>query len=76
MQAPSDYTHTEVGSRIRELRDASGMTGQELADALGVCRSFVGDLETNRTVPSLKRLISISKALGCSPLRLLEGAKR
>lgn len=35
-----------VGQRIRELRRAKGLTGEELAERLGVSQSTVSKLET------------------------------
>ncbi|MBS4958182.1 MAG: helix-turn-helix transcriptional regulator [Clostridium sp.] len=47
-----------IGERIKELRKNKGIelgkryTGQMLADELGISRSYLGDIENNRTIPN------------------------
>ncbi|MFC4003016.1 helix-turn-helix domain-containing protein [Prauserella oleivorans] len=43
---------TALGSRLRELRAAAGLTGQQLAEALGWPPSKVSKLENGRQTPS------------------------
>lgn len=51
-------------NRVRELRDASGLTQQQLADAVGVTRQTVIAIERNRYSPSLEVAFRVAQTLG------------
>lgn len=52
------------GRKLRKLREAKGMTQQQLAEKLGyVTNSYVSDVENGRFAPSKKKLKKIAKAL-------------
>ncbi|MBN9297086.1 MAG: helix-turn-helix transcriptional regulator [Filimonas sp.] len=53
----------QIGNRIKEKRKENSITLQELAEAVGVTKGLISQVENNRTVPSLTVLISIIKAL-------------
>ena len=59
------YNHilTEIGSKIRKVRQSKNLTVQELADRAGVSKGLISRIENSRTIPSLPVLISIIKAL-------------
>ena len=50
-----------VFNRVEELRQARGMTRQELADALGVHYQTIGYLERGEYSPSLLLALRIAK---------------
>ncbi len=50
-------------SRIKKLRNLSGMTQEELADKIGMSRAYVGYIEQGRNVPTLETLDKIARAL-------------
>lgn len=52
-----------LGPRIREIRNAKGLTLDNVADHLGVSRSWVSQVEKAQTIPSLARLVQIAEAL-------------
>jgi transcriptional regulator with XRE-family HTH domain len=52
--------------RLRELREAAGWTQQQLADAAGLTREGVAQLETGRRAPVWKSVLMLAKALGVS----------
>ncbi len=57
----------ELGQRLKKLRESRGYTQEEIADALGIPRSSVVQLEMgNRSLDSLE-LIKLSKELGFDP---------
>ncbi len=57
--------------RIKEMRKHSGVTQQELADAIDVNISTVGNWERNITLPNVEQLWNCAVALGCTPNDLL-----
>lgn len=72
-QAPKDLaefdattanTLTAIGNRIRELRQARGLTLQSLADACDLSQSMLSLVERGRASPSIGSLIVIANALG------------
>ena len=44
-------TTGEIGDRIKELRKEKGMTQKELANAMGVTASMIGQYETGIRIP-------------------------
>lgn len=53
-----------LGGRIRDRRKAYGYTQQELADAIGVSRKFVVELESGKETASLGLTLRALKVLG------------
>lgn len=52
-----------LGQQIKSQRKVLKETQKELAAKAGISNSYLSDIESNRTNPSLKTLIKISKAL-------------
>jgi transcriptional regulator with XRE-family HTH domain len=63
-----------VGEAVRRLRQAKGMTLQELADASGVSIGMLSQIERDRANPSLRVLTQIRDALGASISALFSDA--
>jgi transcriptional regulator with XRE-family HTH domain len=63
-----------VGTRIRALRRARGLTQDDLATACGVSRSAVAQWETDRAGQLRGNITRIAEALGASIEHLLQGA--
>lgn len=53
------------GSFITVLREKKDMTLQELADAAGISKSHLWEIEKNRTEPGFTLAYKISKEVGC-----------
>lgn len=51
------------GERLREIREAVGMTQEELADAVATSRSLIAAWERNRRQPTSGDLAAISEVL-------------
>src|ERR1700675_4348628 len=51
-------------ARLRELREGAGWTQQQLADAAGMTREGIAQLETRRRGPVWKSVLQLAKALG------------
>ena len=56
----------QLGKRIRDLRFRRGLTVQQLAEASGLSKGFISQVENNRTSPSLATLRDLAKALETS----------
>jgi transcriptional regulator with XRE-family HTH domain len=53
------------GKKLRKLREAKGITQQQLAEKLGfVSNSYVSEVESGKFIPSKEKLKKIAKALG------------
>lgn len=55
-----------IGREIRKQRRAQDMTQEQLAEAVGVCVSFIGHIERGTRVMSLDTFVRICRALGCA----------
>jgi transcriptional regulator with XRE-family HTH domain len=58
--------------RLKQLREARGLTQEALATKAGVSRAYLARLEMGRHDPPLSRLEKLAKALGVKVTRLLE----
>ena len=54
------------GERVRELRQAKGLSQEELAFRAKVHRTYLGGIERGERNPALKNLAAIAKALDVS----------
>jgi len=67
----------KFGERIRRLREAKGLSQEELAFRARVHRTYLGGIERGERNPSLKNITAIAKALeiGLSELFMFEEGK-
>jgi DNA-binding XRE family transcriptional regulator len=61
-----------LGERIRELREAKGLSQGELERRSGLLRCYIARVEHGHTVPSLETLERLAAALGVPLYRLLD----
>jgi len=61
----------QLGRKIRDLRLRRGLTVQQLADASGLSKGFISQVENERTSPSLATLHDLAGALGISAAYLV-----
>ena len=54
-----------LGARVKELRQAAGLTQEGLADAADLHRTYVADIEGGHRNPSLWSLERLAQGLGC-----------
>ena len=66
-------TQVKLGARIRELRMEKGWSQEKLADACGLHRSHMGEIERGRANITLATLFIIADKLQTSGAALLEG---
>lgn len=58
--------------RIKELRKRKGWTVEALADAARLSKSYLSELENHKKVANASRIDAIARALGVSPLELID----
>lgn len=68
----ADASTIDVGARLRAARLASGLSIQEVADRVGVNKSFISRFERNVVHASVSTLLKICEALGVKPSKLFE----
>jgi XRE family transcriptional regulator, regulator of sulfur utilization len=67
MDTTAQELHLAIGSRVQELRRASGDLSQEkLASRAGVHRTFIGKVERGETATTIDSIAAICAALGIS----------
>jgi transcriptional regulator with XRE-family HTH domain len=73
-----DDTHflQAIGSTIRDLRDARGMTQAQLAEACGLHRTFIGSVERGERNVAILNLRRIAKSLRVPLAELFAGRSK
>lgn len=61
-----------VGQNIRKLREAKGIKQNELAEAVGIGRSYLSRIERGSSVVHIELAADIAKELNCTINTLLE----
>lgn len=61
-----------VGRNLRARRQERGLSQEDFADAIGVHRTYLGDVERGERNISLQRLERIAKELGIEARSLLD----
>lgn len=64
-----------IGKRLRGAREAQDMTQGELANGIGVCTSYIGQLERGEKKPSIETIVKVCSALNIPVDYLLFGRK-
>lgn len=65
-----------VGDRVRDIREKRSMTQDKLAEAAGISKSFLSEIENDKSNVGAQILLRIANALGASVDYLLQGAVR
>lgn len=63
------------GSTVRQLREQQGWSQEALAERADLNRSYVGELERGKAIPSLLTLKKLSQALNLSLPSLMAHAE-
>lgn len=63
----------KLGQRVRKMRLARKQGQVELAEMLGIDRSYLSEIETGKKNPSLTTIQILAKGLGTTVSRLLKG---
>jgi len=64
-----------IGKNVRRLREALGISQEELADRAGLHRTYIGGIERGERNLGLINLVKLAHALGVKPSELLRGLK-
>ncbi len=70
-QAKKAGVNEWLGEVLRELRHESEMTQQSLADAIGLSRAAVTNIEASRCDTTVRRLVAICEVFSTDPNTLL-----
>lgn len=70
--AQEDVFLRRFGNRLRTLREARGLTQEELAEDAGFSRSYYSDIETGKRNTSLLNLRRLAQSLHFSLSELLD----
>ena len=57
---------------IRRYRDAAGLSQQELADQVGISKSYVSSRELEYRAPSLNLPVKIAQSLNVRPCKMVD----
>ena len=71
MSSDSDIC-IQVDGRIRTLRQKRGWTQFEMAERLGIDRSYLAEVETGKIEICLRTLVLIAEAFGLKAWQLLK----
>lgn len=63
------------GTNIRRIREALGISQEELAHRAGLHRTYIGGIERGERNLGLNNLIKLARALKTEPSELLKGIK-
>ncbi len=64
-----------VGKILRQIRKEKGMTVDDVAEQVGVSKSFISKLERNITQASVATLLKVCQVVGIEPAKLFERPK-
>jgi transcriptional regulator with XRE-family HTH domain len=67
-----EATKTCLAKNVRRLRTKIGMTQEELAEYVGIYRTYLSRIESGQANPSLSVIIALASALETSPDQLLQ----
>lgn len=73
MPAPRSDALQALGARVRERRQALGLSQEALGDVSGLHWTFVGQVERGQRNISLHNLLRLAQALEVDPAELVQG---
>lgn len=62
-----------LGQRIKDLRNERGWSQNELAQVVGLNKSYIGDIELGKRNPTIRSLERIAGGFGMKVGELLQG---
>jgi transcriptional regulator with XRE-family HTH domain len=64
-----------VGRNVKRVRQAKGLTQEQLAELSGFSQQYISGLEQGRRNPTVASLYELATALGVSHMELLHSAE-
>lgn len=61
----------EFGRRVRRVRESRRLSQEQLADIVGIHRTYVGSVERGERNISLLNILRLAAALGVQPVELI-----
>jgi transcriptional regulator with XRE-family HTH domain len=61
------------GLRLRQQREAKGLTQERLAEKANLDQTYISGIERGLRNPGIKNVVRLARALGISAPQLLEG---
>lgn len=71
-----DVRLEQFGERVRSLRLKAGLSQEELADLIGIHRTYIGGVERGERNLGLMNVLRIADALNIAPAALFKGIER
>lgn len=68
-----DSGRRKFGGNVRRFREALGITQEDVSEASGLDRSYIGGVERGERNPTLTAILQLASALRIAPGRLFEG---
>lgn len=75
MKANKDFLYKRIGEKLKEAREAKGITQEQLAEACGVLRTSVTNLEAGRQKVPLSLIYDICALLKIEVTSILPSTK-
>ena len=63
----------QLGERLRELRDQAGVSQEQLANEIGIDRTYISGIERGKRNPSIQSVYRIAKGLNISLEEFFKG---
>ena len=71
-----DIRLEQFGARVRSLRQKARLSQEELANKVGIHRTYIGGVERGERNLGLINVLRIADALEISPVSLFKGIER
>lgn len=69
-------TKSTFGTRLRQLREAAGLTQKDLVERTRIAQRSITRYETDASAPSWQAVVMLAGAIGVEPAALLPPARR
>lgn len=66
MSANKDALRFILGLKVKQLRDAKGLSLKNLSNLSGLSQSYINEIEKGKKYPKVEKLLSLAKSLGVS----------
>jgi transcriptional regulator with XRE-family HTH domain len=73
---PRSKAHAALGKAAHDLRKEKGLTQVQVAKRMKVPATFLSDIERGVRNPSWSTILSLAKALGVKPSKIVERAEK